>query len=321
MGRLFNFLCVSVLLLSLSLVVLLMTGFRQRQHAALPAETRRALVVAPTRPPSTVGAVPTATVPPPTLTPAPALPTEIVVTPGIAAPRVIMILNTVPSHVRLSNYCTGLGSPVSLRLFDWTTGSTVSLTNAAIAGIPLGWDASASIWQGYQALKPFNQPDDTTRHWRLNLFLADGRERWIDILASPQTPDQYYVYVFERTDPFADARGERYGYHPCRAFSVAASEVEAFLSRIDQYQDVVRYPPLLKGDDARWIHGNARPVAINADLRSIPTADYNDPIGSIDQSTDLWYALDPAWGNWAQVKLGLVQGWVDTGLVALVPEE
>ena len=88
-----------------------------------------------------------------------------------------------------------------------------------------------------------------------------------------------------------------------------------FLAVVNQYQDVVRYPSLIAGGDPRWQRGIASPTAAIADLRSIPTTRYNDPIGSITREISLWYALDPTWGGWAQVKLGSVQGWVDTGLV------
>lgn len=314
-----------MLIVSLSLVIFLVIGLRPRPDsspstAALPTATRQALVAAPTRALSGVRPLPTATVRLMIPTSVPVLPTEIPPTPGIAAPRMFLSANTMRSGSMLANYCGEFGSPVSLRLFDWTTGSTVSLSDESIARVPLSWDASKTIWRGYRSARPFDQPDDAREHWKVNLFLPDGSERWIDILISPTTPDVYYVYSFERTDPFADANGEHYGFHPCRAFSIAAAEVQSYLTTIEQFQDIVRFPALITGDDPRWVRGIAKPMSGAGDLRSIPTTAYNDPIGSIKQEIAVWFARDPEWGAWAQVKLGSVQGWVDSEFVALTPE-
>lgn len=331
MHKLAVFLSVSVLGLSLSLVVLLAVGFRQGQAAVVQATAqampgRQALVLAPTRALAEVHFAPTVTpllmvtLPPPTPTTEPVIPQQPSPPPENAAPRVFYALNSVPSFYRLSNYCPGFGNPVSLRLFDWTTGATFSLSNESIASIPLAWDARESIWQGYNSAHPFDQPDDARERWKISLFLSDGRQRRIDLIASPQTPGVYYVYGFQRIDPFADASGAYYGLHPCRAFTLAVDEVETFLTTIQQYQDVVRYPGLIDGDDPRWVRGTARPLSDAVPLRSIPTTAYNDPIASISQQDAIWLAGDPAWGVWAQVKYGAVQGWVDTTQLAFLPD-
>lgn len=328
MQKLAALLSISVLGLSLSLVVLLTIGFRQRQSAAALAQpTQPALVLVPTRALENVRLVSTATPLPPTATRLPPTSTEAPVVPilpsprpGNAAPRVFYALNTVPSYYRLSNYCPGFGNPVSLRLFDWATGVTFSLSNESIANIPLAWDASASIWQGYSSARPFDQPDDAHARWKVSLFLSDGRQRRIDIVTSPETPDVYYIYGFQRIDPFAAANGDHYGIHPCRAFTLSAAEVETFLTTIQEYQDVVHYPTLLDSDDPRWVYGIASPLNGAVDLRAIPTTAYNDPIASIKELGAIWFARDPEWGGWAQVKFGAVLGWVDTAQVTLTPD-
>lgn len=328
MRKPFTVLWVSVLLFSTTVIVALVVARGQRQAVIPPTEVfppalQQALVVAPTRALANVVAAPVNPEPSPTSQAPTSIaiePTEIVVTPRIDAPRLFFAASGGRGASMLANYCVDFGSPVSLRLFDWMTGATVSLSDEAIARVPLSWDASDTIWQGYKSARPFDQPDDAIQRWKINLFLPDGNERWIEIAVSPQTPEAYYVYTFQKTIPYANERGEHFGYHPCRAFAIASSEVQAFLTTIEQYQDVVRYPPLITGDDSRWVRGTARPTVSNADLRSIPTTAYNDPIASISQTVTLWYARDAAWGSWAQVKLGSVQGWVDTALVSLAPE-
>ena len=312
---------VVVLLLSLSLVAILVILPRQQQAVSatmtpLPTNTARALALAPTRFLPTVAAHPTATDLP---TPYPSL-TPFVLTLAAPAPRVFQASNEyVPNEFMLANYCASFGSPVSLRLFDWDSGITISLSDEAIARIPLGWNASSSIWQGYNSLRPFNQPDDAVERWKINLYLSDTTERWIEIAFSPQSPDVYYVYSFQNIVPFAQPNGDHFGYHPCRAFTITTAQMQSFLTTVEQFQDSVRYPALIDGSDTRWARGTARPVAAYADLRAIPSTAYNDPIGAIDQPVTVWYALDETWGSWAQVKVGSVQGWVDTASVTFVP--
>ena len=89
---------------------------------------------------------------------------------------------------------------------------------------------------------------------------------------------------------------------------------------MSQYQRVVQYPPFISGTDPRWKRGLAKPVSAYADLRSIPTKANNNPIGGIDRSVPIFFALDPSWDGWAQVKLGSVQAWVDTNTIDLTPD-
>ncbi len=310
-----------VLLLSLSLILFLMQGNQRREGVVtvtatpLPTETPRALALAATRFLPTVAPPSTAT---PLPTPLPTM-TAFVLTLAAPTPRVFVAENLLAGSAVLTNYCTSFGSPVTVNIFDWTTGNTVSVSDAAIAQIPLGWDASNSIWEGYQSAHPFNQPADAQQRWKFSLFLQDESERWIEVYQSAQTPDLYYAYSFQKTVPYTDRHGQHFGYHPCRAFTVSAAEVQNFLDVVGQYQDVVHYPGLISGTDTRWTRGIAQPVAAYADVRSIPSTQYNDPIGSIDQPVTLWYAIDPGWGTWAQIKIDSLQGWVDTRSVKFLP--
>ena len=311
-----------VLLLSLSLIIFLVVIPKERDEppateTPLPTDVPQALILAPTRFLPTVAAAPSATpvIPP---TPYPTM-TAFAVTLAAPEPRVFDAANILNSQLMLSNYCTNFGIPVALRIFDWSNGSTISLSDTAIAQIPLSWDASKTIWQGYNSAHPFNQPDDIQERWKINLFLSDSTERWIRVQTSGQTPDIDYVYSFQQITPFAGTDGLHYGDHPCRAFMIAAATVQNFLNVVGQYQDVVRYPVLISGDDPRWTAGLLSPVNAYADLRSIPSTVYNDPIGSIDKQIDVWFALDPTWNGWAQVKVGAVQGWVDMSLVKFTP--
>ena len=109
-------------------------------------------------------------------------------------------------------------------------------------------------------------------------------------MESPQTPDVDYIYAFSTTIPFAAADGSHFGIHPCRAFVQPKTEMRAFLTTIEQYQEVVRYPPLISTNDPRWQYGTAYPLSADpadagdrSGLRTIPSTAYNDPIATIDQ--------------------------------------
>src|SRR5579871_3024275 len=191
MKKPYALLWVFVLLLSLSLVVLMMRGAYPHDEIAapaptlLPSATIPALILAPTAFISTI-------IPPPTQTPLPSpLPTmtAFVITEGAPAPRVFNLLGFTSDQSPLASYCPQIGSPIGLSVFDWTTNTTISLSDEAIAEIPLGWDASSSIWQGYQSQNPLSQPGDASQHWNINLFMPDSSEHWINILTSAQTPD------------------------------------------------------------------------------------------------------------------------------------
>ncbi|MEO8395523.1 MAG: hypothetical protein ABI700_21190 [Chloroflexota bacterium] len=310
---------VFVLLLSLSLILVLVVLPKQHDEppatvALMATTTPRSLIFAPTRFLPTVAAAPSATMTPLPPTPFPTM-TTFAVTLAAPEPRVFQAANIANSGSMLFNYCTGFGSPVAMRIYDWSTGSTISLSDTAIAQIPLSWDASNTIWQGYNSARPFNQPNDAQERWKINLYLTDGSERWIQVQASQQVQDVYYVYSFEKIIPFSGADGQHYGYHPCRAFTISAEAMQRFLNVVNQYQDAIRYPALIGGNDPRWTYGLVSPVSAYADFRSIPSMIYNDPIGSIDKPVKLWFALDPTWNGWAQVRIGSTQGWVELALV------
>ncbi|NDJ59614.1 MAG: hypothetical protein GYB67_00735 [Chloroflexi bacterium] len=272
--------------------------------ATTPPPTSAPLLAVPTRGFATIiPPTPTATATPQHL-PSPtawfaASPTPVVETESVAA-----------SGAALANYCVDFGQPITLHLVDWATAETFRLTNSEIAQMPLRWDASNSIWRGYSAAKPFDQPDDAHSRWKLDLFLADGRERWIEIVASAETPQTVYVYAFQNLTPYADRNGEHFGFHPCRVFAIATDQIHALIDAIINYQHVQIFPPLISDTDPRWRSGVAQPTARSAHLRSLPTAENNDPIGLLTQAVRCWYALDPAWGDWAQIKLGNNHAWV-----------
>lgn len=324
-----------VLVLGLGLIVLLALSRGQRAASPLPATTPpllpsatpQALAAAPTRFLPTVPVLPTSTPlifpsPLPT-TPAPNMPpaTNAPILPTLAVANLpaFRVPDFPVSAASLINYCPGFGTPLTLSIFDWVTSSKANLSDAAVARIPLTWDASVSLWQGYESDHPFNQPDDAHQRWDLKLFLPDGSQRWIIIYESAQTPDTYYTYAYVTTEAFAAADGQHFGNHPCRAFATPSAQVMAFLAVVSQYQNLVRYPPLIATGDPRWQRGVARPLAAYADLRAVPSPVDNNPIGGIDAPVEIWYALDPAWDGWAQVRLGSLQGWVDTMTVALAP--
>ena len=328
-----------VLVFSLGVIVVLLLsrgGQREAPTVAetglpLPTDTPWGLAAAPTRFLPTVPVLPTTTALIfPTLLPTDGLPEGPNMPPATSAPILptLAVANLpefrVPdfavSASSLVNFCADFGTPLSLSIFDWATGSTTNLSDEAIARIPLTWDASADLWQGYESDHPFNQPDDAHQRWNLKLYLPDGTERWIVIYESAQTPQTYYTYVFVTTAPFADAQGQHFGNHPCRAFATAAAQVMSFLEVVSQYQNLVRYPQLISSADPRWKRGIAKPTAAYADLRAIPSKLNNNPIGGIASPVEIWYALDPSWEGWAQIKLGSVQGWVDTMTVEIAPQ-
>jgi hypothetical protein len=161
----------------------------------------------------------------------------------------------------VASYCDDFGTPVSIQIFDWNDWSTVNLTNALVAQLPIRWDASGDLWRGYQAAKPFEQPDDTRDRWRLTLHRADGSERWIQIAQSASTPSMLYAYAFQNLTPYADANGNHFGYHPCRAFALPSSEMDVLLSSAGAYQSSgSRFPEFAVPDDPRWVRGSATPL-------------------------------------------------------------
>jgi hypothetical protein len=302
-----------ILLISLGGIILLMVTPKGSSEppatsTPLPTNPPQALIFPPTRFLPTVAIPPTATIPIPP-SPYPTM-TAFAVTLAAPGPRVFQAGDIANSQSMLVNFCKGFGIPVAVRIFDWSNGSTISFSDQAIAQIPLSWDASNSIFLGYQSENIFSEPSDGQQRWKIDLFLPDGSERWVTIDTSPQTPDTYYVYSFEKIVPFSDKRGEHYGIHPCRAFSIPAEAVVNFLNVVNQYQDIVRYPGFVNGNDPRWTLGTIRPLNASVELRSLPTTKYNTPITTIDQPSKVWLAVDLDWNGWGQVKLGAVQGWV-----------
>lgn len=218
----------------------------------------------------------------------------------------------------LSSFCEDFGTPTSVQIFDWNDWSTVDLTNAMVAQLPLNWDASATFWQGYDSPKPFNQPDDARSRWQLTLLTEEGTERWIHIWQSAQTPNTLYVYAFTNTTAFADSRGEHYGYHPCRAFTASPAEVNLLLSSARAYQSSgSRYPAFAYGGDPAWIECRATPIGDGFDIRNIPTIINNNPLQTIRESVPCYYIQKENWGAWAQIKLGSTIAWVDTSTITL----
>jgi hypothetical protein len=225
----------------------------------------------------------------------------------------------------LMSYCADFPLPVSLRIFDWNDWSTVDLTNPLVAQMPIRWDASADLWQGYSSAKPFNQPEDTRDRWKLVFHSADGTERWIQIAESASTPATLYVYAFQVITPYADQNGNHYGYHPCRAFALPSTEMDVLLSSARAYQSSgSRFPAFAASDDPRWVRGSATPLdgASSGDfaLRTQPTVQNNDALQVISTTVTCYFIRETDWGAWAQIKLGNTIAWVDTSAVRLDSE-
>jgi hypothetical protein len=130
-------------------------------------------------------------------------------------------------------YCN-MVTPDQVRVFDWSTWQTTYVNDPNLAVAPFQWDASQTIWRGYDSATPFDQPSDTFKHWSVTLIQADGSEQWIYLLDSPQTPNVNYVYVFDNVQAFADNQGDHYGIHPCRAFATDTNLVSSWLDMANQ---------------------------------------------------------------------------------------
>jgi hypothetical protein len=125
-----------------------------------------------------------------------------------------------------------LRAPQQTRVFDWSTWQTAYVQDPNVSVEPFQWDASRTLWRGYQSAQPFDQPSDAFKHWSVTLIGADGSEQWIYLFDSVQTPDTFYVYVFDNVQPFADNQGNHYGIHPCRAFAADANSVDNWLNQV-----------------------------------------------------------------------------------------
>lgn len=218
----------------------------------------------------------------------------------------------------LISYCDQFGIPESIRIFDWNDWSTVDLPNPLVAQIPISWDAKGDLWRGYGNEKPFEQPDDTRDRWRLTLFTSDGTERWIYVAQSDSTPGTLYAYAFQNLNAYADANGNHYGYHPCRAFTLPSTQMDVLLSSARAYRSSgSRFPEFATADDPRWVSGSAIPVADRFEIRAVPTQSNNSPLQTIIGSVECYFITEADWGTWAQVKLGNTIAWVDTSTVHL----
>ncbi len=122
--------------------------------------------------------------------------------------------------------------PDKVRVFDWSNWNTSYIQDQNLYFEPFRWDASNSLWRGYDAAKEFAQPDDIFKHWSVTLTQPNGAEQWIYIFDSHQTPDTDYVYVFQTTTEFGDAQGNHYGFHPCTAFATSASMINDWIHQV-----------------------------------------------------------------------------------------
>jgi hypothetical protein len=227
----------------------------------------------------------------------------------------------ISAGIQLGAFCN-FGAPASLGIYDWETGGTTRLSSSWIASIPLAWDASSSIWRGYAAAKPFDEPDDLRIYWRVSLYDEAGGEQFIDIGRGGGDP-ALYVYAFDNITPYADRNGRYFGVHPCRAFSMTRESLDYLIGAAAAHQEFGgSYPDLIQPDDPRWTRGSITPIEAVLNLRAIPMQYNNEPIYAITQPAQgVWYALDArAWGEWAQVKIGNVHGWVNTGYARFTAE-
>ncbi len=222
------------------------------------------------------------------------------------------------ANTLLSSYCADFGTPTSIDLFDWQDWSTVSLSNAMVAQMPLNWDASDNIWRGYQFAEVFDQPADARDRWRFRFHTANGKERWIQVSQSPSTPEVVYVYAFQIITPYTNARGQHYGYHPCRAFRLPYTQLDVLLSSARAYQSSgSNFPVFAASNDPRWLYVSITPLISSFALRNIPTLRNNEPVQTVSQATSGYLMIDPDWGVWAQAKLGNTILWLDTSTVEI----
>lgn len=226
--------------------------------------------------------------------------------------------SAVAGDTLLASFCDKFGVPQAIRIFDWNDWSTVELTNPLVAQLPTRWDASGNLWRGYDAAKPFDVPDDARERWQLHFTNTAGEERWINVWQSATTAGLLYAYAFQVVTPYADAQGNHYGYHPCRAFTLLPTEMDILLSSARAYQSSgSRFPTLAAPDDPRWTARQITPLAGSFDLRGIPTLANNAPLQTIDQAVDAYVITEADWGLWAQVRLDDVIAWIDTSTVTL----
>ena len=124
-----------------------------------------------------------------------------------------------------------LATPQSIRVFDWANWRIAKIADTPLVLEPLHWDASRTIFRGYEAAKPFDEPDDASKRWTVSFGQSEISPQEMYILQSRTTPDTDYVYVFVTATPSTDSNGAHYGLHPCRAFATDAALVNDWIQR------------------------------------------------------------------------------------------
>ena len=143
-----------------------------------------------------------------------------------------LLLTTILAHGQSSDVesLCNLSTPQSARVFDWADWKTAKIADSNLVLEPLHWDASRTIFRGYQAAKPFDEPDDASKRWTIS-FGQNENAQAMYILQSRTTPDIDYVYVFLTATPSTDTNGDHYGLHPCRAFAADAAPINDWIQR------------------------------------------------------------------------------------------
>lgn len=139
-----------------------------------------------------------------------------------------LLLMTADSH--LIDVCPQFGVPITGTGYDSTTWTDYELDAQAIQAV-LNINAERSFWVGYEN-GGFAWTDDVMPELTLTFTMADGSERWLDVLWSEQTPDAYYALPFANTTHYADANGEHWGTHPCAAILMTNAEYQALLEAL-----------------------------------------------------------------------------------------
>jgi len=144
-----------------------------------------------------------------------------------------LLLTTILAHgqsLDVESLCN-LATPQSARVFDWAEWKTAKIADTPLVLEPLHWDASRTIFRGYEAAKPFDEPDDANKRWTISFAPSGNAPQAMYILQSRTTPDIDYVYVFLTATPSTDTNGNHYGLHPCRAFATDAAPINDWIQR------------------------------------------------------------------------------------------
>lgn len=80
--------------------------------------------------------------------------------------------------------------------------------------------------------------------------------------------------------------------------------------------------------DARWVQAKIKPAKAgqNINIRIKPSTTNNNPVAALSSEVTGYIAVDPAWGDWAQIRYpkaggGRIYGWISKPLVTWVPME